>query len=88
MKKSGSVTVSQGHGCTTREGISIILNYDQAKPFEYFDKGRKRRWMHPETSRKLEELLVMLRDKGEDETFYYIKHVVKVQGKKDKAHWK
>lgn len=63
-------------------------DYDQAKPFEYFDKGRKRRWMHPETSRKLEELLVMLRDKGEDETFYYIKHVVKVQGKKDKAHWK
>lgn len=71
--------------------VSLIekgKDYDQAKPFEYFDKGRKRRWMHPETSRKLEELLVMLRDKGEGETFYYIRHVVKVQGKKDKAHWK
>lgn len=25
-EKERSVTVSQGHGCTTREGISIILN--------------------------------------------------------------
>ncbi len=63
-------------------------DYDEKKPYEYFDKGRKRRWMHKETSRKLEELLIMLRDKGEKETFSYIKNVVRVEGKKDKAHWK
>ena len=40
-------------------------DYDEGKPFAYFDKGRKRRWMHEETSRQLEELLIMLRDKGE-----------------------
>ena len=62
--------------------------YDEEKPYLYFDKGRKRRWMHPETSRKLEELLIMLRDKGEKETFSYIKNVVKREGKKDKKHWK
>lgn len=62
-------------------------DYDENKPFEYFDKGRTRRWMHPETSRKLEELLVMLRDKGEDETFRYIREVVREEGRRDKAHW-
>ena len=63
-------------------------DYDENKPYEYFDKGRKRRWMHPETSDELERLLIMLRDKGEKETFHYIKHVMRVEGKKDKAHWK
>lgn len=62
--------------------------YDEEKPFLYFDQGRKRRWMHPETSRRLEELLIMLRDQGEKETFSYIKNVVKKEGKKDKKHWK
>lgn len=63
-------------------------NYDEGKPYEYFDKGRNRRWMHEETSAKLEELLVMLRDEGEEKTFAYIKNVVRKQGKKDKEHWK
>lgn len=62
--------------------------YTQSKPFEYFDRGRPNRWMHPKTSEQLEELLVMLRDKGEEETFSYIKNVVRVQGRKDKQHWK
>ena len=34
-------------------------DYDTEKPFLYFDKGRKRRWMHPVTSQKLEDLLIM-----------------------------
>lgn len=63
-------------------------DYDENKPFEYFDKGRSRRWMHQETSDRLENLLIMLRDKGEKETFYYIKHVVCKEGKKNKATWK
>ena len=44
--------------------------------------------MHPETSKQLEDLLIMLRDKGEKETFSYIKNVLRVEGKKDKLHWK
>ncbi len=63
-------------------------DYDEAKPYEYFDKGRKRRWMHPETSRQLEELLVMLRDHGEKRTFSYIKNVLRVEARKKKSCWK
>ncbi|MCH5264490.1 MAG: catalase [Lachnospiraceae bacterium] len=62
--------------------------YDEKKPYEYFNRGIKSRIMHPETSKQLEELLIMLRDKGERETFSYIKNVIRVQGKKDRAHWK
>ncbi len=63
-------------------------DYDQTKPYAYFDRGRKRRRVHEETSRQLEELLIMLRDRGEKETFSYIKHVLRAEGKKDKKTWK
>lgn len=63
-------------------------DYTESKPYEYFEKGKNDRWAHPKTQEKLEELLVMLRDKGEKETFSYIKNVVRVEGKKDKKHWK
>lgn len=63
-------------------------DYDEAKPYEYFDKRRSRRWMHAETSAQLEELLIMLRDKGEKETFSYIKNVLRVEGRKNKSQWK
>ena len=63
-------------------------DYDEGKPYEYFKKGCAGRTMHPETGKQLEELLVMLRDKGEKETFSYIKNVIRVQGKRDKEHWK
>lgn len=63
-------------------------DYDEGKPYEYFKKGRAGRIMHPETGKQLEEMLIMLRDKGEKETFSYIKNVIRVQGKRDKEHWK
>ncbi len=63
-------------------------DYNEARPYEYFDKGRKRRWMHKETSDQLEELLIMLRDKGEKETFFYIKNVLKPEARKNKSNWK
>lgn len=48
-------------------------NYHDGSPYEYFAKGRGRRMMHEETSVELERLLLMLRDKGEEETFKYIR---------------
>lgn len=48
-------------------------NYDDSAPFRYFDNGRARRVMHEKTSEELEKLLVMLKEKGEDETFRYIR---------------
>lgn len=48
-------------------------NYKQTDPIDYFNRRRAERSIHPETSRKLEELLIMLAEKGENETFQYIR---------------
>ena len=52
-------------------------NYNDKSPIEYFMGGKGRRVIHQETSDLLESLLVMLSEKGEDETFAYIKKLVK-----------
>jgi len=46
--------------------------YNDSYPLEYFKKG-KNRIIHKETSEQLEMLLIMLSEKGEKETFRYIK---------------
>lgn len=40
----------------------------------YFQRGRQRRSIHPETSALLEYLLTMLAEQGEKKTFAYLKH--------------
>lgn len=49
-------------------------NYKHSHPLEYFMAGKKRRVIHPETSLQLEYLLTMLAQKGEDETFKFIRN--------------
>ena len=49
-------------------------NYTDNHPYEYFLRGKPTRVIHPETSLFLENLLIMLRDKGEKETFKYIRN--------------
>ena len=48
-------------------------NYTDNHPIEYFMRGKARRSIHPETSDLLEGWLVMLAEKGENETFKHIK---------------
>lgn len=48
-------------------------NYTDAHPFNYFDKGNARLYLHPETAALLEKCLIMLRDEGEKKTFEFIK---------------
>ena len=48
-------------------------NYTDSHPADYFLKGKEKRSIHPETSDALEELLMMLKEKGEDYTFSYIR---------------
>ena len=55
--------------CMTYEGKS----YTAASPYNYFAKSRERTLMHPDTERELSYLLEMLRDRGEAETFRYIR---------------
>ena len=52
-------------------------NYSEKHPIEYFERGKHKRVIHPETSDLLESLLLMLSEKGEKETFKYIKTIKK-----------
>ncbi len=50
-------------------------NYTDAQPIEYFMRGKERRKINKQTSDLLEGWLLMLKEKGEKETFRYIKSV-------------
>ncbi|MDD6213955.1 MAG: DUF5662 family protein [Firmicutes bacterium] len=50
-------------------------NYTDSHPIEYFQRGKGKRMIHPETSDLLERLLTMLRDDGEEKTFEYIRNL-------------
>lgn len=59
-----------------RVAASKIYNGDSYKntdPLEYFNRRKATRNIHPKTSEKLEKMLVMLAEQGEEETFKYIK---------------
>ena len=48
--------------------------YTDASALTYLLRSREKIMMHKKTLQELEYLLTMLRDRGETETFYYIKH--------------
>jgi len=47
--------------------------YTDADALGYYERGRPRRSIHEETSALLEKLLVMLAERGEGETFSYLR---------------
>ena len=51
-------------------------DYTPGSALTYFLKSRERELMHPQTKQELEYILTMLRDRGETETFRYIKQEV------------
>lgn len=54
-------------------------NYTDADPLNYLlnsAEGRDSQMMHPQTKQELIFILTMLRDKGEKETFRYIREIV------------
>jgi len=51
--------------------------YSDTAPFAYFERGHAGRFMHPETSAFLEKLLRMLDERGEKETFAYIRKIIR-----------
>ena len=66
-----------------RVAASKIYNKDQytdGDSLAYFMRGKGKHIMHPETEKLLYDLLVMLKEKGEDVTFEYVKK--NVLGKK------
>ena len=50
--------------------------YHPGAELEYLDKSMEKALLHPQTRRELEYILAMLRDKGEKETFAYIRENV------------
>ena len=48
--------------------------YDDSMPLDYFTKSKDHLLMHPDTREQLLMVLTMLRDKGEKETFAYIRN--------------
>lgn len=56
--------------------------YTDKDPIDYFIRAKGRRVIHPATSDLLEGLLIMLSEKGENETFRYIKGLVKAEKQK------
>ena len=52
-------------------------NYTDSHPIEYFLKGKANRVIHSETSDFLEMLLTMLKEKGEEKTFAFLKRYLK-----------
>lgn len=52
-------------------------DYTDDYPLEYFLRGKSHRTIHPETSDELEGLLRMLAEKGQKDTFHYLKKWVK-----------
>ena len=58
--------------CMTYQGE----NYKDDSALRYYERGLERNFMHEQTNRELEYLLTMLAEKGEKETFRYIREVV------------
>lgn len=51
--------------------------YTDAFPLQYFLRGKPSRSIHPETSEELEKILRILAERGEKETFDYLRNIKK-----------
>ncbi len=60
--------------------------YTDQSPWEYYAPRKDRLIMHEITRSELEELLWMLKEKGEEETFSYLREKVK-RRRKDKDYF-
>ncbi len=57
-------------------------DYTDSSPLEYFLLGKPKRFIDPNTSELLEGMLTMLSERGEDETFAYIRSLLKKERSK------
>ena len=58
--------------CMTYQG----KNYRDDSALAYFNRGLERDRMHPQTREELRYILTMLAEKGEKETFSYLKKLL------------
>ena len=58
--------------CKTYQGAA----YTDASPLQYLDRAKESRLVHPKTMKRLRFLLTMLAERGEKETFRFMRRVV------------
>ena len=58
-----------------KEGFEPVTAHDGIETTNIFKQGKHCRAIHPETSELIEHLLTMLKEKGEKETFRYIRRL-------------
>ena len=58
--------------CKTYQG----KDYTPGAPLQYLERARESRFLHPETMRKLTELLTLLRDEGEEALYAVIRSIL------------
>ena len=58
--------------CKTYQGAA----YTDASPLAYLERAKESRFVHPNTMAQLTYLLTMLKERGENETFRFIREVV------------
>jgi hypothetical protein len=58
--------------CKTYQGAA----YTDASPLQYLDRANESRLVHPQTMKRLRFLLTMLAERGEKETFRFLRGVV------------
>ena len=58
--------------CKTYQGAA----YTDASPLAYLERAKESRFVHPNTMAQLTYLLTMLKERGEKETFRFIREVV------------
>lgn len=65
--------------CMDRIAASKVYlgsDYNDAAPLAYMERSGDNKWMHPVTRRQLRCILTMLRDRGEEVTFRFLREVV------------
>lgn len=53
--------------------IYLGSKYTNAAPYEYFIRSKGHILIHPETSREIEQMLLVLKEQGEDAAFAYVR---------------
>lgn len=57
-------------------------SYKDSDPLDYYRNGKADGLMHPDTRALLEKLLYMLAERGEKQTFHYIRYNVLKKGRR------
>lgn len=55
--------------------------YTDAAPYDYFIRSKEHILIHPETSEQIERMLLVLKERGEDAAFAYVRERLRKKGK-------